>query len=135
MTYTRCMTIGYAGFFRLCLAHQVLFGVKYTKKGVACQKKAPMISDSNQVLFAKMSGCGLQEDVRTLIHLQSLKQASLSEPTITVWRSAYRCRAAESLTRANLTPISKAFSQSFGNTSLRLCAFFSGSKRLETTFE
>jgi hypothetical protein len=30
---------------------------------------------------------------------------------------------------ASLTPISRAFSQSFGNLSLSLCAFFSGSKR------
>ena len=36
---------------------------------------------------------------------------------------------------ANLAPTLKAFSQSFGNISLRLCAFFSGSKRSETTFE
>jgi hypothetical protein len=36
---------------------------------------------------------------------------------------------------ANLVPISKAFWQSCGNTSARLFAFFSGSKRTAKTFE
>jgi hypothetical protein len=37
--------------------------------------------------------------------------------------------------QANLAPISKAFSQSRGNTSALLFAFFSGSKRIANTFE
>ena len=39
------------------------------------------------------------------------------------------------LFHTSLAPISKAVSLSFGNTSLRLFAFFTGSKRSETTFE
>jgi hypothetical protein len=40
-----------------------LFDVKFTKKGVECQKRALMITDSNQALHVKMSGCGVQEEV------------------------------------------------------------------------
>ena len=29
-------------------------------------KKTPMITDSNQALFAKMSGCGVQEESNTM---------------------------------------------------------------------
>lgn len=36
---------------------------------------------------------------------------------------------------ANLVPISNAFSQSIGNISSRLLAFFTGSKRVDSTFE
>jgi len=39
-----------------------LFGVKYTKKGVECQKTL-MITNSNQAWLAKMAVCGLQEEV------------------------------------------------------------------------
>jgi hypothetical protein len=35
--------------------------VEYTKKGVVCQEKQPMITNTNQADFAKMSACGLQE--------------------------------------------------------------------------
>ena len=37
------------------------YGLNVLKKEVVCQEKQPMITDRNQVPFAKMSGCGLQE--------------------------------------------------------------------------
>lgn len=45
------------------------------------------------------------------------------------------CHSNRYLPPANPAPIPKAFSQSSGNTSMRRCAFFSESRRSETTFE
>jgi hypothetical protein len=31
-------------------------------------KKTPMITESNQALFAKMSGCGVQEEINFILN-------------------------------------------------------------------
>jgi len=57
-----------------------LFGVKYTKKGVECQKTL-MITNSNQMYFAKVLGREVQEEANEISLCQFSKMSRWGEIT------------------------------------------------------